>query len=487
MFSTVIKPLLEATHDQAVLEIGAGSGCLTRRLIEGSHAVVHAVDPTPQFDPQVLAGATDRLVLYPERSLSVLSALPAVGLAILDGDPNYYTVANELRLLADTEQGGDSTAPVIVVHNVGWPFGRRDGYYEPETIPERARADYIAMGLMPGHSAPSPGGVELVPFVAERERLPWTGVRTAVEDFLAARPDSWRFVDLPGLHGMAVLASRARLDTETELSEVLDSFQRPDFLVSLLDSVERERLSALVTSAPAPAVNGAGRGVEHVPAVSVPAVEASELQELEAERMDALQARIELLERDRDNRLRDALARLRALESEREASLRASTEAQVRLESAQRERDAAEAELRQAGRLLAERERAAAANAAEIKRLASDVQRERERGERHEHTLEHVYAETRKLRQRLDDQTAAWLAERKLIGEYVDRAATSRAWRIGHRLTSLGARLTFRRNRGTSALGKIQQRLQRTPDELGSSREIPALTAGEAPEPPSDR
>src|SRR5271154_2823679 len=103
LFVPVLKPLLDGAQAQMVLEVGAGSGLLTRHLLESSRANVIAIDPQPGFDPGALSvDAHHRLTLYAGRALEVMRSLPAVDVAVLDGDPNWYTFINELRLLTQT-------------------------------------------------------------------------------------------------------------------------------------------------------------------------------------------------------------------------------------------------------------------------------------------------------------------------------------------------------------------------------------------------
>ena len=625
LFATVVRPLLESVNARTVVEVGAGSGRLTRRLLEETPAFVHAVDPAPSFDPDALAPGPDRLALHEDRSLCVLRGLPAIDLAILDGDPNWYTVVNELRLLAAEKRGHRDPLPVIVVHNVGWPFGRRDGYYDPDAIPEAWRSPHAALGLVPGHAAPSADGLALVPHVGLEDRLPNSGVRTALDDFLGADPERWRFTELPGLYGVGVLASQDRLAADPALMEVLDGFERVEFLASHVGRVERERIVALLGPRPTEvAINGgsiararhAGGTADEIGGEAMPGADADTALSAEevgvaAERLDALQSRLELLERDRGGRLRqaeadlrdrdarlrqteadlrdrdarlrqteaelhdrdarlrqteaelhdrdarvrqteaelhdrdarlrqtegelhdrdarlrqtegelhdrdarlretegevrdrdarlreteaelhdrdarlretegelhDREARLRELEIESKAALRDSVVVRLRFEAAQRDAERSFSDLREVRercealeRSLAEATTSIAEATTRIGDLDAELDRHREAARTAALEAERLQAarsDTEQLRAQLETQVAALLDERKTIGEYVDRAARSHAWRIGHRLTSLARFITFRRNRGTSAISRLQERLKWSPVELPS-------------------
>jgi len=113
----LIEPLIRASGPKRVLEIGAFKGQTTVRLLErlGADVELHVVDPLPAFDPDEHAARfAGRYVFYREPSLDVLPKLPPVDLALIDGDHNWYTVYNELRLLA-------ACANAVPIEGVRWP------------------------------------------------------------------------------------------------------------------------------------------------------------------------------------------------------------------------------------------------------------------------------------------------------------------------------------------------------------------------------
>ena len=70
--------------------------------------------------------------------------------ALIDGDHNWYTVYHELRLLAEGAKRNGTPLPVLILHDVLWPYGRRDLYYAPDQIPEEFRQPYAQQGMRPG-------------------------------------------------------------------------------------------------------------------------------------------------------------------------------------------------------------------------------------------------------------------------------------------------------------------------------------------------
>src|SRR5690606_26010799 len=109
-------------------------------------------DPAPDFDPaEHEARFPGRYVFHRAPSLDVLPTLDGIDAALIDGDHNWYTVFNELRLIAEGAERAGTPLPVLVLHDVGWPYGRRDLYYAPERIPEEHRQPYVQRGLLPGN------------------------------------------------------------------------------------------------------------------------------------------------------------------------------------------------------------------------------------------------------------------------------------------------------------------------------------------------
>jgi Methyltransferase domain len=205
----LLVPLLDAVGASSVAEVGAYAGDLTQDLVvwaEPADARVVAIDPTPQPELVELSARSDRLELVREPSTAAIPELPEVDVVIIDGDHNYYTVSEELRLIDERFAGGP--APLLILHDVCWPHGRRDAYYSPERIPEADRQPMVEGGaLFPGEAGIAAGGLPYK-WVAEREGGPRNGVLTAVEDFVQGR-DDLRLAVVPAFFGLGVVT---RLD-----------------------------------------------------------------------------------------------------------------------------------------------------------------------------------------------------------------------------------------------------------------------------------
>lgn len=185
----VIVACLDAVEPQHVLEIGAYRGELTERLLQWAArrgARISSVEPAPPPDLLRRAEQYPELELIAAPSHEALRQVLAPQAVVLDGDHNYYTLSEELRLI--DERKTDQGLPLMMFHDVGWPLGRRDSYYVPDRVPEEHRQQIAAgVDLIPEHLAGESEGLRIVEPVAIEEGGPRNGVRTAIEDFIAQR------------------------------------------------------------------------------------------------------------------------------------------------------------------------------------------------------------------------------------------------------------------------------------------------------------
>ena len=191
-WNDVVAPVIEAAGARRIVEVGALRGENTERMLDrlGADVELHVIDPLPEFDPSEherrFAG---RYVFHRDLSVNVLGDLPPMDVALIDGDHNWYTVHTELRLLADVARAAGAPFPVAILHDVCWPYGRRDLYYDPDTIPAEHRHPWRRAGIRPGQSelvAGGGSGLNADLANAEHEGGPRNGVMTGLEDFVAA-------------------------------------------------------------------------------------------------------------------------------------------------------------------------------------------------------------------------------------------------------------------------------------------------------------
>jgi len=245
-WSSVLKPLVHAVRPEVVVEIGVLRGDLTRRLLEAAPqfgAVVHGVDPDPQIDAEEWAAAYgDAFRLHREPSLDALPKLGAVDLLLIDGDHNHHTVLGELTAAQRRADDDRRTPPVIVMHDVDWPYGRRDMYYAPDRIPPEARHPYARKGLRPDSTEVADVGINAHLDNALHEGGARNGVRTALDDFLESSPREWTVGYVPGTHGLAIVVADEVLEGNRQLKALLRKLRSADWLVRRAGEIEQERL-----------------------------------------------------------------------------------------------------------------------------------------------------------------------------------------------------------------------------------------------------
>jgi hypothetical protein len=229
----IVLPCLDAAGARSVVEVGAFAGDLTRVLVDWAAAAggrVTAIDPRPEERLAALARERPELELVRATSLEALPRIPQPDAVIVDGDHNYYTVGEELRLVGERAPGAE--LPLLLFHDVCWPHGRRDDYFAPELIPAEHRKQVAgaAGGIRPGEPGLSAGGLPYVRSAA-REGGARNGVLTAIEDFVAAR-DGLRLAVVPVFFGLGVVW---HLDApwSDDLARILDPLDRNPVLERL--------------------------------------------------------------------------------------------------------------------------------------------------------------------------------------------------------------------------------------------------------------
>lgn len=237
-FTPLIVPLFDALRVRDTLEITTECSALSGLLVGRAHRVggIHvAISETamgtdhPCFD-------SSHGVLCQGRSLEIMTSLPAMDAYVLDGDHNYYTVLNELRLIAKTARATGRAFPPVLVHDIGWPCGRRDHYTDPDAIPAPFRHPHSwQMAVIPGDPGVwRQGWHPRRCAIALHEGGNRNGVLAAVEDFLDESP-ILNFYRIPMLCGLGLLADPAHGESITNL--IAPYHDNP-----MLERLERNRL-----------------------------------------------------------------------------------------------------------------------------------------------------------------------------------------------------------------------------------------------------
>ena len=100
---TIIRPIIEKLIVNYIVEIGSDTGVNTRNILDyclDNDAHMTAIDPQPKFDVNEFKSEyDDKFEIYKELSLSRLPLLKNYDVILIDGDHNWYTVYNELKII----------------------------------------------------------------------------------------------------------------------------------------------------------------------------------------------------------------------------------------------------------------------------------------------------------------------------------------------------------------------------------------------------
>jgi hypothetical protein len=235
VFREVFEQVYASRKITTVVEVGVESGHVTGMYAELGAETVYAIDPTPSAELQARFADEANLHLVEEPSPAALADLPVADLYVVDGDHNYAVVRAELDwILAYTPDA------VVVLHDVLWPWGRRDLYYQPTNLAPEQRHEDSADGPTIWHDELTPAGfVGVGAFTTARHAGgEGNGVLTAVEDAVAAAPSSWTLFIVPAVFGLGVLVRSDGPDVD-DLVRRLAPYTRS----TLLATLENNRLA----------------------------------------------------------------------------------------------------------------------------------------------------------------------------------------------------------------------------------------------------
>ena len=297
----ILTRLFSIVGANSIVEVGAENAKITAKLVEylrPQNGKVLTVEPFPGVELEEFAKKNpERVILYKGISLDYFKNIETFfDAVILDGDHNYYTVLNELKLITDYWEKNEKKDGVIIVHDVGFPCARRDQYYHPQNIPSEFLKPHSFFGaIIPGNKGFAEAGLcGCGQFAyAEEEDSDKNGVKTAIEDFVAANPNYYFYVLAP-VFGIAVLVRKDNpyLDEITSYLQPLQS--------ELLERMEKNRIALYI------------RVIQLESAISSHNKIASK-HIAELKKLSMLPAKLEITIR---NQVRHALIELRTLEKE---------------------------------------------------------------------------------------------------------------------------------------------------------------------------
>jgi hypothetical protein len=246
-WDTVVLPVFEIVQPRTIVEVGSSGGLNTKHVVgycRKSGARFHVIDPVPLRDQALVTALEEVGTFHLGVSHDVLPRLTA-DLFLVDGDHNWYTVFHELRLIEEGARKAGRPLPVIVLHDVHWPYGRRDLYYAPERIPIEYRQPHARRGMVWGRAELHPeGGLNRKHDNALVEGGARNGVLTGIEDFVKQSKESWQLRTFPSFNGLAVLWSPADLPAQAA-ADLERTVTLPEHVFRHLQELEKERIVLL--------------------------------------------------------------------------------------------------------------------------------------------------------------------------------------------------------------------------------------------------
>jgi hypothetical protein len=205
----IIEPIFLLEKPKTIVEIGAWIGLNTNRILnycQKHGSQLYCIDPMPQFDVREYNTLyKGHFRMMQDLSLNALPKIENCDAVLIDGDPNWYTVYNELKLIEKMALS-NGKFPNVFIHDIEWPYARRDMYHFPETIPQEFRKPYATKGIIRRQSAlAETGGLNPHMNNALYEGGEKNGVLTAVEDFLRETPIPIQFARLRSHFGLGIL------------------------------------------------------------------------------------------------------------------------------------------------------------------------------------------------------------------------------------------------------------------------------------------
>jgi hypothetical protein len=240
-----IHPIVETVAPTRMVEVGAEFGWNTERLLgycreTGAH--IDVVDPAPHPAlHDVLARYGKEYTYHPLKSLEAIPQLQPAELILLDGDHNWFTVYNELQLIYLHAAKAGQEPPVILFHDVAWPYARRDMYYDPDGLNVADRHPYAYRGILHDQLDLTDAGLNGHLANAMHEGGPRNGVLTGVEDFQASVGVRTSLYRLPFFNGLGILVPETRMTPA--LQAIIDGFFSSESLLETCRLLEKDGMS----------------------------------------------------------------------------------------------------------------------------------------------------------------------------------------------------------------------------------------------------
>jgi hypothetical protein len=209
-FSSLIFPILDFVRPKKMCEIGTEHGGLTTILDEWSQkndSHLFGIDPSPSQTFRDWLPIAHCYTHIDGLSISEIPNLQGIDCWFIDGDHNWYTVFNELSLIRENSKKFNRNF-LVFIHDVGWPWARRDLYYSPSSIPKDFLHDHnydygVTLENKPILNGGFRGNGQYA--IANHDGGEKNGVLTAIEDFAKPFGDEYFFANIPAVFGLGII------------------------------------------------------------------------------------------------------------------------------------------------------------------------------------------------------------------------------------------------------------------------------------------
>ncbi len=135
----------------------------------------------------------------------------------------------------------------MILHDVLWPYGRRDLYYSPDNVPKEFRQTNETRGMHPDKKKLlQSGGLNMQLHNAIEEGGPRNGVMTGLEDFMAEYDGRCASSCCRSTSAWPSSSRRSGSSASPALAELLDRLESSDGRLDLLELSEHIRLEAAI-------------------------------------------------------------------------------------------------------------------------------------------------------------------------------------------------------------------------------------------------
>lgn len=238
-FKEILNHAMYLKKPKNIVEIGSEYGGSTKVLLEyakGNNAYVYIIDPSPYVDLDVVLKDFEGYYTHiKELSLIALLKIKNIDMCFIDGDHNYYTVFNELKCLITS-----NPKVWIFLHDVKWPCGYRDLYYNPNVIPNKSLHNYSYSNCInENNEVDAKGGFNGNGNFAFANQYGGkkNGVKSAVDDFILEN-NAYYYNEIDPVMGLGLIVPVSDMDSSVLILRPYQNY--------LINTLEKNRIELYV-------------------------------------------------------------------------------------------------------------------------------------------------------------------------------------------------------------------------------------------------